>query len=132
MCQVRAEVAVGHGPRHGVTVDAGSRFEYSLSLGSSISRGCRLALLLNPTIEVSTRLHVDPQQHFGVLCPAILGALTEVDARLMGINPHAVRVVGNQVSFARQTRNPEAVIRIRRQQLDKRRGWVTIIANRYM
>ena|ERR1700674_3259636 len=132
MCEVRAEVAVGHGPSHGVTVDAGSRFEYSLPLGSSISRGCRLALLLNPPSELILRLNINTQQHLGVLGPAILGALTEVDTRLMGINPHAVRMVGNQVSFACQTRNPEAVIRIRRQQLDKRRGWVTIIANRYM
>src|SRR6202795_2661023 len=114
MCQGRAEVAVGPGPPPGVTGDAGSRFEYSLSLGSSISRGCRLALLLNPTIEVSTRLHVDPQQHLGVLCPAILGALTEVDARLMGINPHAVRGGGDQFRFARPPRNPRTVRRMRR------------------
>src|SRR6202795_1141643 len=114
MCEVRAEVAVGHGPSHGVTVDAGSRFEYSLPLGSSISRGCRLALLLNPPSELILRLNINTQQHLGVLGPAILGALTEVDTRLMGINPHAVRGGGDQFRFARPPRNPRTVRRMRR------------------
>ncbi len=48
----------------------------------------------------------------------------------MGIDPHAVRVVGNQISLAGQARDPEAVVRIRGEQLDEGRRRVIVIANR--
>src|ERR1700729_1098864 len=132
MREVRAETAIGHGSRDRVTVDASRHFEYSLALRNGITDCCRLALLLNPAIKLILRLNVDAQQHLGVLRPAILGALTQIHTRVMGINPHTVRVVRNQIGLACQTRYPEAVIRIRGQQLNKRRGWMIVIANRHM
>src|SRR5580693_1272845 len=48
----------------------------------------------------------------------------------MRINPHVVRMVGNQVRFAIEARNPEAVIRIRRKQSDEGRGRMLRVADR--
>src|ERR1035438_3073883 len=103
-------MAIGHGSRHGMTIDTGGRFEYSLSLGSSATLDCRLALPLNPAIEVSTWLNVDAQQHLGVLRPAILSALAQINSRLLGIDPHAVRMIRNQIGLAGKARDPEAVV----------------------
>src|ERR1700688_5020140 len=99
MGEVWSEAATGHGSRHRVAVDTGGRFEYSLPLGNGITDDCRLALLLNPAAEVILRLNINTQQHLGVLGPAILRTLPEVNAGLLRVDPHTVGVVGNQISL---------------------------------
>src|ERR1700694_538488 len=47
-----------------------------------------------------------------MLRPAILRALPQVEPRLARLDPHLIRVVGNQVGLAGQARHPEAVIGI--------------------
>ena len=89
-----------------------------------------LTLFLNPAIKLISRLNINSQQHLGVLRSAILGALPQVKPGLMRINPHAVRMVGNQVRFAIEARYPEAVIRIRRKQSDEGRSRMLRIADR--
>src|ERR1700722_1915907 len=115
MREVWAKAAVGDGASHRVTVDAGRQFKYPLPWGTGTIHGRRLMLLLNPAIELGTRLNVDAQQHLRVLRPAILRALAQIDSALVGSNPHAVRVVRNQIGLARQARNPETVVGVRRQ-----------------
>lgn len=105
MCEVRTEVAIGHGSRDRVTVDASRRFEYSLPLGSGITGDCRLALLLNPASELILRLNVDTQQHLGVLRPGILSALTQVEPRLTQ-SIHMLFGCWEASQSACQTRNP--------------------------
>src|SRR6202171_1923518 len=56
-----------------------------------------------------------------MLGPAVLCALSKVDPRLARLDPHLVRVVGNQVRLACQARHPEAVIGIRGEQREKGR-----------
>src|SRR6267142_2965161 len=65
-----------------------------------------------PGVEVFWRIHVYAQQHLRVLSPAVLRALTEKQARLMGIDPSLVWVIRNQVCLSCKLRYPEAVIRV--------------------
>src|SRR6201987_3446295 len=112
--EVRAESPVGHCARDRVAVDAGGRLEYPLSLRNSLTYRRRLALLLNPLVKFIPRLDIHAQQHLGVLGPAILRTLAEVNADLLRVDPHRVGMVGNQISLTRQPWNPEAVVRIGR------------------
>src|ERR1700730_17009656 len=67
-----------------------------------------------------------------MLRSAILRTLHEVQPSLLWIEPHGIGVIGNQVSLTAQTRNPEAVIGVRREKGDK--GWSGIgrVADRHM
>src|ERR1700687_1416547 len=115
-----------------MTVDAGSGLEYPLPLGNNITGGRRLPLLLDPAVELIVRLNINTQEHFGVLCPAILRALAEVNARLVRIDPHTIRVVRNQVRLTCQPWPPETMVRISGQQLDESRRWVPRVAHRHV
>jgi len=74
----------------------------------------RLALMPNPSVKAFLRLGVNQQQHLGMLGTAILSALTEINSGLLRVDPHAVWVVGNQISLPRQPRNPKTVVSIGR------------------
>src|ERR1700756_2451547 len=104
-----------------MTVDARGRLENAPPFRN---RGTRLrwtALLFNPAVELRAGLHIDAEKHLGVLRPAILCALAQIEPGLLRVKPHAVRVVGNQVGLPAQRRNPEAVIRICGEQTNE--GW---------
>jgi hypothetical protein len=45
-----------------------------------------------------------------VLRSAILRALAEIDSRPQRVEPHLVHAIRNQVGFATEFRNPEAVV----------------------
>src|SRR5580693_1739770 len=113
MRQVRAEAASSRGSRYRVAVNTRCRFKHSLS-GGRTSGFRRPLLLMHPPFELPARLHVDAQQHFGMLSTAVLRALAQEDARFVRIDPHLIWVIGNEVGFARKARHPEAVIRIGR------------------
>ena len=113
---------VGHCARNGVAVDAGGAFKYAFPFGCAFRSVRRLTLLLHPAVELIARLHIDAQQHLGVLRAAILGALPQVQSSLVRIDPHAVFAVWNQVRFPGQTRHPEAVIGVGGKQLDESRA----------
>ena len=83
-----------------------------------------LALGANPRVEFVGRIDRHAQQHLGVLGPAVLRALAEKDARSMRIEPQVVHSVRNQVDFAGELRNPEAVVGVGGQQLQERRSRV--------
>src|SRR5262245_64702286 len=56
----------------------------------------------------------DAKAHFRVLRPAILGAVAEICARLLRLDPHSVDAVGDQVGLPRQLRYPETMYDVRR------------------
>ena len=105
--EVGTESPVGHCARHGVAVDAGGRLEYALSLGNSATCSRRLALLLNPSVEFILRLDINTQQHLGVLCPAILRTLAEVNSGLLRVDPHCVGVVRESDQSYRRAAEPK-------------------------
>src|SRR5215471_21856910 len=57
-----------------------------------------------------------------MLNAAVLRALSQIEPRLPGVDPHRVRVVGNQVSLPRQHWHPKAVVRICRKQFELSRS----------
>ena len=105
----RSEAAVGGRPAHRVTVDAGRALEELAACPASGGPVGGLPLGESPGLELGFRLHDDPQQHVGVLRAAVLGALADVDARLVGLHPEVVLAVRNQVGLPRELGNPEAV-----------------------
>src|SRR6266566_9032197 len=56
-----------------------------------------------------------------MLRSAVLGALPQKQVGFMRIDPQTIRVIRNQVNFARQARDPETMIRVCRKQ--RKEGW---------
>ena len=52
------------------------------------------------------------QQHLGVLRPAILCTLAEVDSCLLRVNPHRIGMIRNQIRLTSQPWDPETVVSI--------------------
>jgi hypothetical protein len=91
-----------------------------------------LTLLFNPSIEVHARLDVNADQHLGMLDSTVLCALAKINAGLVRIDPHTIRMIGDEVRLPGKTWYPEAVIRIRRKQREESRSWVRRITDRYV
>src|SRR4029077_18612845 len=72
----------------------------------------------------------DSQKHLRVLGSAILRALAEKNAGAVRVHPHAVGVIRNQVGFASELRNPEAVVRVSRKQTQECRSGMTRVTYR--
>src|SRR5262249_58407830 len=66
-------------------------------------------------------MHDHPEQHVGVLHPAILRAVANISSRLKGFDPHSILPIGNHIGFAGELRHPEAMRDIRRLELEE--GW---------
>src|SRR5258708_10940659 len=79
----------------------------------------RLPLLLYPALKVIARWPIETEKHLGVLRPAILCALSQVESGLLRLYPGVVWVVRNQVGLARQPWHPETMIRICGQQFER-------------
>src|SRR5271167_2117534 len=124
MRQIRTVGAICRGACNGVAVDAGRLLEDTLSLGRLVSDVRWLLLLVNPSIEIFTRVDVYAQKHFGVLGSAVLRALPQIKSGLVGVHPHTVRVVWYKVRLSAQARHPEAVIRVRGKQREDCRSWL--------
>src|SRR5208283_2976687 len=73
--------------------------------------------------------HIYAQQHIGVLNSAELCALSHVEAGVQWVNPHLIRVIGNEVYFPRELRNPKTVIGICRKELQIGRSGLTRITH---
>src|SRR6202046_2976776 len=97
MSQVGPELAGSAGSADRVTVDASGGFKRAPALDRTLTRDCRTLLLLDPTVELLARLHVNTQQHLGMLHAAILRTLAEVETGLVRVDPTAVGVVRNQI-----------------------------------
>lgn len=71
---------------------------------------------MHPAIKTFPALNVNTQKHLGVLGTAELRTLAQIDACLIRVNPHAVRMIGNQIRFSGQARHPKAMVDIIRKQ----------------
>src|SRR5215469_3072708 len=116
MSQVRSKESVRDGAVDRVTIDASRALEYPAPFDCLRTHGgillSRLLLPLYPIIEVCARLHVDSQEHLPVLSSTVLRALSKVEARLVRIDPCAIRMIRDQICLAGEARNPKAVIGI--------------------
>jgi len=55
------------------------------------------AVVMHPLFELGARLHVDAQQHLGMLGSAILSALAKERARFVRVDPHLIWMIRNQI-----------------------------------
>src|SRR6266436_6871309 len=109
MSQVGPEEAVGRRPANRVTVDARQRREQlSPRLHLGIVPG-RRSLLGRPLCEVFLGLDGHDEQHPRVLETTVLGALTDVPARLLRVDPYPVGLVRDHVHLPGELGNPETV-----------------------
>src|SRR5215471_6986890 len=113
MRQVRRVAASCGSAAHPMTVDARLAQEGGPPGAYLGSLDGRLPLVGQPGLEVARGIDDDPDEHVGVLGAAILGALPEVQAGLVGLEPHAIGATRDQVGLAAQPRYPEAVAHIR-------------------
>ena len=117
-----------------MAIDARRRFEnaspFRQRLGPLLRRAA--AARWTQRCELVAGIHIDAQQHLGVLRSAILRALAQEEAGLVRVDPHAVRVIRNQVGLARQARDPEAVVGIGGKQLSGMSAWDGRIADRHV
>jgi hypothetical protein len=67
-------------------------------------------LICHPCCKLSRSICIDTREHLGVLCPAILRALPEVEADSLRIDPHGIHFVGNEVHLPSKPGNPEAMV----------------------
>src|SRR5689334_25144363 len=77
-------------------------------------------LCSNPSIELVPRMHGDPEEHPRVLDAAELGTLPDVRAGRPRLDPGPVDLAGDDVGFARELRDPEAVNHVGRLERDER------------
>src|SRR6516165_8651954 len=90
----------------------------------------RLPLVGQPGLEVARGLDDDPEEHVGVLGAAILGALAEVQAGAVSLEPHAIGATRDQVGLAAQPGYPEAVAHVRGLQGQVDRAGYALLAGR--
>jgi hypothetical protein len=83
-----------------VAVHAGLSLEDPLSCGNGGLLWARLLLVLDPGVKLFRGIDVYTEQHHGVLRATELSALAQVYAGHIGVEPHCVRMVGNQVGLA--------------------------------
>src|SRR5580698_3536443 len=77
MGEIRTESPIRHSTRYGVAVDTCRLFENLLPLRDGRAGVRRLALLLNPTVEVLAGIDIHAQKHQRVLRSAVLRALSQ-------------------------------------------------------
>src|SRR5262245_66221156 len=101
MRQIRPERTIGTGLTHGMTVHTGGGLEQVTAHLHGRIVYWWLLLDCYPALEVIAGVHNDAQQHIGVLCPTVLGALAQIEAWLTGLNPHRVVAIGDEIRLAR-------------------------------
>src|ERR1700683_5117914 len=79
-----------------------------------------LLLGMHPVCKLLGSIYRNAEQHLGVLCSAVLCALTKKNACALRVHPHFVGMVRNEVRLACELRHPKAVVGIGREQLQKR------------
>src|SRR5436305_6803032 len=83
---------------------------------------CRPPLLVEPVLEIDTRLGHDVERHLRVLIAAELGALTPVNAGRVRSEPGNGLMSWNEILFSREIRRPEAVNDVCRSHLQQHRA----------
>src|SRR5215469_6801860 len=110
MREIRTKTSSAVGPIDSVAIKARGALEHVPSRSFTLILIRWLLLLVHPSLEVFRAIYVHAQKHFRVLCPAVLRALPQKHACLVGIQPRLVRVIRNQVRLSCKLRHPETVI----------------------
>src|SRR5215469_17589862 len=110
MREIRTKTSSAVGPVDCMAVKTRGALEHVPSRTFSFILIRWLLLLVYPGFEAFRTIHVCAQKHLRVLCPAVLRALPQKQARLVGIQPCLVRVIRNQVRLSCELRQPETVI----------------------
>src|ERR1700675_3758898 len=105
MRKIRPKAPSAVCPGNCVTVQAGGALKNMSPCGFFSVLIRWLLLSAHPGVEICGAIHIHPQKHLCVLCPAELGALTEKYAGLVRIQPHIVYAIRNQVRLACKLRN---------------------------
>src|ERR1700674_672689 len=104
MSQIRAEAPVRDSARNGMAVDARSSLKDPTPFVRCAISHVRLSFILNPLVELLLRVNVDAQEHLGVLHPAVLGALADINSDFIRIDPHVVDAIRNKIRLTRKPR----------------------------
>src|SRR5215470_2952068 len=129
MREIRTKTSSAVGPADRVAVHARGCFEDMPAREFFVILFRRLLLLAHPGVEVFWRIHIHAQKHLRVLSAAVLRALAEKQARLVGIDPRFVWVIWNQVCLSCKLWYPETVIRISGKQFQECRGRMSSVAH---
>src|SRR5438270_4982153 len=110
-----------------MAIDARRGLEDMASLGHGLVYMGGLALLMDPAVEILSRLNIYAEEHLRVLHATVLSALSQINSGLARIYPGFVLAVRYQIRFPRQARHPKAVVRVGGEQVDEsgaRLGWI--------
>src|SRR6266478_3683934 len=130
MREVGAKASIRGGSAYCMAVHAGIAFKHSPTCDCACVFGSGSLLSANPGGKILLPIHRNAQQHFRVLCSAVLGTLAKKDTCALRIHPHSVGVVRNEVGFACKLWHPKAVVSIGRKHLQKRWCRMTRITHR--
>ena len=119
MREVRTKEAVGDGAGNGVAINAGGWFEDLAPVGNRIGLR-RLPLLLDPLLETARESRRRRAAAFWHAACRNIARTGPTNIPVSWGSIHMVGVIGNQVGFAGQARNPEAVIGVGGKQADER------------
>src|SRR5271169_344628 len=132
MREIGTETTVGHCSCDGVAVHTRRSLEDAAAFRDGVIANGRLLLLLDPLLELFRRIHINPQEHLGMLDAAILSALAKIESCLLRVDPGLIRVVRNQVRLSGQPWHPKTVIGIGRKKSEKRGCRLRRVADRHM
>src|SRR5499427_4479680 len=132
MREIRTKTSSTVGPVDCMAVQARGALEHMPSRSFSLILIRRLLLLVYPSLEVFRAIYVRAQKHLRVLCPAVLRALPQKQARVVGIQPRLVRVIWNQVRLSCKLRHPETVIGVGGEQFQECRCGMSRVTHRDM
>jgi hypothetical protein len=69
-----------------------------------------LLLVLNPSGELLRSVDINAEKHQSELRTTELCALAEIQPSHLGVDPHRVNVIGDQVGLPDKLRDPEAMV----------------------
>src|SRR5262245_37485812 len=102
MRQVGSESAVSDSACNRMAIDASGSLE-NLSTRSHFRVVFGDLLLMGyPPVKVLTCVHINSQQHLGVLSTAVRSALSKEHSGPFRFNPHRIHFIGDEIDFAHQ------------------------------
>src|ERR1700692_3979767 len=119
MRQVRAKAPARWSSGHSMAVHAGITFKYSPAGHCACVYDSGSLLGANPGGKTLRPIHRNEEENFRVLCSAVLRTLAKKNSCVLGVHPHSVGMVRNEVSLAGKLRYPKAVVGVGREQLQK-------------
>src|SRR5579859_4267300 len=112
MRQIRAKASGRRSSRHSMAVNAGIPLKYSFADQYARIFDSRSLLGANPRSKLLRPIHRNAEEHFRVLCSAVLCTLPQKDTGSFRVHPHSVGMVRDEVGLTCKLRHPKAVVSI--------------------